>query len=222
MAPLQQPDFSVVPPTTLFCSPNIPIYLWNKDMITSSVYYEQLYYPLRTTSHTSMTTTAPPPLSSSAEKKIDSLSWFASIATSSSLSSEVVQPHDEHQKQLLLQSQERTNSSTKSKWRKYLQTCKVIECTNKVVKGGVCIRHGARRKLCTYSKNGVKCTSYAHKGGLCTTHGAKKKRCSSVECTNQARKGGLCRHHGAYRQEKNNHNNQQKSNDNVKLLESPI
>ena len=168
-------------------------------MISSSVYYEQLYYPLRKTSHTIMTTTTPPQSSSSTKtKKIDSLSWFASIATSSSLSSEVVQPHDEHQKQLL-PSQERTNSSTKSKWRKYQQTCKVIECTNKVVKGGVCIRHGASRKLCSYSKNGVKCTSYAHKGGVCTSHGAKKKRCTSVGCTNQAMKGGLCRFHGAYR-----------------------
>ena len=176
MAPLQ-PDFSVVPPTTLFCSPNIPIYLWNKDMITPSVHYEQQHYPLCTTSHAIMTTTTP--LSTSTKtKKIDSLSWFASIATSSSLSSEVVQP---------LQSQERTNSNTQPKWRKYRQTCKVIECANKVVKGGVCIRHGASRKLCSYSKNGVKCTSYAHKGGVCTSHGAKKKRCSSVGCTNQAR-----------------------------------
>ena len=218
MIPLQQPVFFVVPPTTLFCSPNIPIYLWNKDMITLSVHYEQQHYPLCTTSHAIMTTTTPPPLSSSTKtKKIDSLSWFASIATSSSLSSEVVQPHDENQKQLL-QSQERTNSRTKSKWRKYRQTCKVIECTNKVVKGGVCIRHGASRKLCSYSKNGVKCTSYAHKGGVCTSHGAKKKRCSSVGCTNQAMKGGLCRHHGAYRQEKNNKNNQQKLNNNVKQV----
>ena len=199
MIPLQQPVFSVVPPTTLFCSPNIPICLWNKD-ITSSVYYEQLYYPLCTTSHPIMTTTIPPQSSTSTTKKkqIDSLSWFASIATSSSLSSEVAQPHDGQQK-LLLKPRERANSSTKSKWRKYRQTCKVIDCTNQVVKGGVCIRHGASRKLCSYSKNGVRCTSYAHKGGVCTTHGAKKKRCSSVGCTNQARKRGLCRHHGAYK-----------------------
>ena len=200
MIPLQQSVFSVVPPTTLFCSPNIPIYLWNKDMITPSVHYEQQHYPLCTTGHAILTTTTPPPTTKT--KKIDSLLWFASIATSSSsLSSEMVQqPHDGQQK-LLLQSQEQTNSITqpKSKWRKYRQTCKVIDCTNQVVKGGVCIRHGASRKLCSYSKNGVKCTSYAHKGGVCTTHGAKKKRCSSVGCTNQARKRGLCLHHGAYK-----------------------
>ena len=59
----------------------------------------------------------------------------------------------------------------------------------------------ARRKLCTYIKDGVGCKSYVHKGGVCTFHGAKKKRCISVGCTNQARRHGLCRHHGAYRQE---------------------
>jgi hypothetical protein len=60
----------------------------------------------------------------------------------------------------------------------------------------VCIRHGADIKRC-----GVQgCTNHIVKGGLCIRHGAKitRKRCSSEGCTNQAKKGGVCRRHGAY------------------------
>ena len=155
-----------------------------------------------------MTTKTPSQSQTSPPSSSDSLSWFASIATSSSSSLSEAQPADEQQQKLLQSpSPKRTSSSSSNnnnspnKWRKYKRICKVPECTNQVVKGDVCIRHGARRKLCTYIKDGVQCTSYAHKGGVCTLHGAKKKRCIGVGCTNQARRGGLCRHHGAYRQE---------------------
>ena len=37
------------------------------------------------------------------------------------------------------------------------------------------------------------------KGGVCIRHGAKVKRCSSEGCTNQAQNGGVCKRDGAYR-----------------------
>ena len=166
-------------------------------------------------SHTMTTKIPPRSSSSSTKKKVDSLSWFAIIATATSSLSEA-QPHDEQQK--LPQSQKRTNSNKKKSRNRYI--CKVAECNNQVVKGDVCIRHGARRKLCTYIKDGVGCKSYAHKGGVCTFHGAKKKRCISVGCTNQAMRGGLCRHHGAYRQDQQpNPNNQPIKTTNLRKLE---
>jgi hypothetical protein len=182
------------------------------------------YRPLDYENKLSMATNTPPQssssssqsssLSSSTKKKIDSLSWFASIATSPSSPLSEAQP-DVGERQQKLPQLRRTSSSSHSssssnspnKWRKYKRICKVPECTNQIVQGDVCIRHGARRKLCTYTKDGVGCTSYAHKGGVCTLHGAKKKRCISVGCTNQARRHGLCRHHGAYRQEQQPINN---------------
>ena len=71
--------------------------------------------------------------------------------------------------------------------------CSIDGCTNHALKGGVCIRHGAKVKRC--SSEG--CTNYVVKGGVCIRHGAKIKRCSSEGCTNNAVKGGLCRRHGA-------------------------
>ena len=76
---------------------------------------------------------------------------------------------------------------------KYRKICSANGCTNVVVQGGVCGRHGARVKLC--SREG--CTNYAHKGGVCNRHGAKVQLCSREECTNQAKKGGVCIRHGA-------------------------
>jgi len=73
--------------------------------------------------------------------------------------------------------------------------CSVDECTNKRVKGGVCIKHGAKTKLCSVSN----CTNNALKGGVCWRHGAKVevKLCSFVDCTKYAQKGGVCMKHGA-------------------------
>jgi hypothetical protein len=49
-----------------------------------------------------------------------------------------------------------------------VKRCIIEGCTNQVVKGGVCTKHGAKvqRKLC--SSEG--CTNIAQKGGVCTRH----------------------------------------------------
>eukprot|EP00956_Cyclotella_meneghiniana_P001291 scaffold1399_cov48-Cyclotella_meneghiniana.AAC.3 len=68
-------------------------------------------------------------------------------------------------------------------------------CTNIVVRGGLCKRHGAQveKKKCTQEG----CINIAYKGGLCIRHGAKKKKCTYDECSKYAQKGGLCIGHGA-------------------------
>jgi len=62
---------------------------------------------------------------------------------------------------------------------KKIYYCSSEGCTNQVVNGGVCMRHGARVKRC--SREG--CTNVAVQGGVCNRHGAKVKRCSSEGCT---------------------------------------
>jgi len=61
----------------------------------------------------------------------------------------------------------------------------------------VCWKHGANTvaKRCS-SEEG--CTNYAVKGGVCIRHGAKMNRnqCSSEGCANIAIKGGVCKRHG--------------------------
>ena len=52
---------------------------------------------------------------------------------------------------------------------KYRYECSADGCTNRVIKGGVCIQHGAKRRLC--SSEG--CTNQVRKGGVCIKHGAK-------------------------------------------------
>ena len=66
-------------------------------------------------------------------------------------------------------------------------------CTNKIVKGGVCVRHGAKVKRC--SSEG--CKNQAQKGGVCMRHGAKVKRCRVEGCTNLIQRRGVCRKHEA-------------------------
>eukprot|EP00984_Skeletonema_dohrnii_P039096 scaffold43085_cov216-Skeletonema_dohrnii-CCMP3373.AAC.1 len=79
--------------------------------------------------------------------------------------------------------------------KKYRYECYADGCTNNVVKGGVCWRHGAKdtakvkhRKRC--SSEG--CTNQVRKGGLCKRHGAKRKRWSNDRCTNSAEIRGVC------------------------------
>ena len=70
--------------------------------------------------------------------------------------------------------------------------CNVEGCNNQVMKGGLCITHGAERKRCSF----VGCTNQVGKGRVCVTHGAKVKQCSFEGCTKQARgKGGVCQRH---------------------------
>ena len=70
-------------------------------------------------------------------------------------------------------------------------------CTNQVVSGGVCRRHGVSwtKPTCIYEG----CTNYARNGIVCIRHGAYGKRyiCSHEECTNYVVKGGVCWTHGA-------------------------
>jgi hypothetical protein len=79
--------------------------------------------------------------------------------------------------------------------KKYWYECSAEGCTNRAVKGGVCIRHGAKVKLC--SSDG--CTNQAKKGGVCIKHGAMwtKKRCSIEGCKHYAVNRGVCVRHGA-------------------------
>ncbi|KAK1736803.1 hypothetical protein QTG54_012248 [Skeletonema marinoi] len=66
--------------------------------------------------------------------------------------------------------------------------CSSGGCTNKVIEGGVCRKHGAKVKRC--SSEGIN-------NGVCVKHGAKIKRCSTEGCTNKAQKGGVCYRHRA-------------------------
>ena len=78
--------------------------------------------------------------------------------------------------------------------KKHGYECSAAGCTTKARrKGGVCVRHGAKLKLC--SSEG--CTNQAKTGGVCRRHGAKRKQCGSEGCTNIALKSGLCTKHGA-------------------------
>jgi hypothetical protein len=82
--------------------------------------------------------------------------------------------------------------------RKQRQKCRHEACTNIVVQGGVCIKHGAKvktRGTCRHDG----CTNYVQKGGVCMKHGAKRKKCRHDGCTNLAQKGGICFKHGAKR-----------------------
>jgi sulfur relay (sulfurtransferase) complex TusBCD TusD component (DsrE family) len=73
--------------------------------------------------------------------------------------------------------------------------CKHEGCTNHAIKGGVCIRHGAKVKRC----NSAGCTNQAKNRGVCMKHGVKVKLCSTEGCTNQSQKRGVCKRHGANR-----------------------
>ena len=82
--------------------------------------------------------------------------------------------------------------------KKVHKRCSNEGCTNYVVQGGVCIKHGAKRpppKICSYEG----CANYDQKGGVCIRHGAKgtKLECIHEGCTNQAKKEGVCFRHGA-------------------------
>ena len=73
-------------------------------------------------------------------------------------------------------SEDNTKAGGKADWRKYAKICYADGCTNLAVKGGVCIKHGAKVKRCS-SKG---CTNQAQKGGLCIKLGQSSK---SVEVT---------------------------------------
>jgi len=71
--------------------------------------------------------------------------------------------------------------------------CTVANCPNRVVQGGLCIAHGAKRKQCSYPG----CNKNVKKAGLCSTHGPARKKCEHEGCNKVAVQGGVCIAHGA-------------------------
>lgn len=71
--------------------------------------------------------------------------------------------------------------------------CAVLNCPNRVVQGGHCIAHGAKRKTCKHPG----CTKNVKKAGMCSTHGPARKRCEVAGCAKVSVQGGLCIAHGA-------------------------
>jgi len=71
--------------------------------------------------------------------------------------------------------------------------CNVAGCPNRVVQGGLCISHGAKRKSCKHPG----CNKNVKKAGLCSTHGPARKRCEAPGCPKVAVQGGRCIAHGA-------------------------
>ena len=71
--------------------------------------------------------------------------------------------------------------------------CTIDNCPNRVVQGGLCISHGAKRKTCTHHG----CNKNVKKAGLCSTHGPARKRCGVGGCGKVAVQGGRCIAHGA-------------------------
>lgn len=71
--------------------------------------------------------------------------------------------------------------------------CTVGNCQNRVVQGGLCIAHGAKRKICGFPG----CTKHVKKAGMCSAHGPARKRCDIESCNKVAVQGGKCIAHGA-------------------------
>ncbi|GKY90676.1 hypothetical protein MPSEU_000041000 [Mayamaea pseudoterrestris] len=71
--------------------------------------------------------------------------------------------------------------------------CQMGNCENRVVQGGLCIAHGAKRKQCKHPG----CDKNVKKAGLCSAHGPARKRCDIPGCEKVAVQGGRCIGHGA-------------------------
>jgi len=71
--------------------------------------------------------------------------------------------------------------------------CTVADCQNRVVQGGLCISHGAKRKICGHPG----CKKHVKKAGMCSAHGPARKRCEFQDCDKVAVQGGRCIAHGA-------------------------
>jgi hypothetical protein len=71
--------------------------------------------------------------------------------------------------------------------------CSMGNCDNRVVQGGLCIAHGAKRKQCKHPG----CDKNVKKAGLCSAHGPARKRCDVPNCLKVAVQGGRCIGHGA-------------------------
>ena len=71
--------------------------------------------------------------------------------------------------------------------------CAILGCGNRVVQGGLCISHGAKRKTCGH----LGCTKHVKKAGMCSAHGPPRKLCEFGTCSKVAVQGGRCIAHGA-------------------------
>lgn len=82
--------------------------------------------------------------------------------------------------------------------KKYVYKCKVEGCTKNVVNSGVCLEHGAKKKI-HYCKHPSGCTKQVQRQGLCAAHGGRsykpKEKCEIDGCTNIADSRGKCRTH---------------------------
>jgi hypothetical protein len=76
---------------------------------------------------------------------------------------------------------------------RHRRKCAIELCPNRVVQGGLCIAHGAKRKICNFPG----CTKNVKKQGKCSAHGPERKRCEAEGCTKVAVQGGRCISHGA-------------------------
>jgi len=85
----------------------------------------------------------------------------------------------------------KTKNGTKPK--RMRRKCNVEGCPNRVVQGGVCISHGAKRKTCAVEG----CEKNVKKAGFCSAHGPARKRCEVVGCDRVSVQGGKCISHGA-------------------------
>jgi hypothetical protein len=86
-----------------------------------------------------------------------------------------------------------TESAPDSAGKRVRRKCAVPDCANRVVQGGRCISHGARRKQCGHPD----CDKNVKKAGMCSSHGPARKRCEIAGCSKVAVQGGKCITHGA-------------------------
>lgn len=86
-----------------------------------------------------------------------------------------------------------TNLAAGGTSKRVRRKCTVQGCGNRVVQGGLCIAHGAKRKTCKHPG----CNKNVKKAGLCSTHGPARKRCDHPGCPKVAVQGGRCISHGA-------------------------
>ena len=85
------------------------------------------------------------------------------------------------------------DASIKAPKRKYIRPkCSAPNCDNRVVNSGVCVTHGAKRKLCSHPG----CTKAVKVAGACSMHGPARKKCDTEGCTRVAVQGGKCLSHG--------------------------
>lgn len=71
--------------------------------------------------------------------------------------------------------------------------CTFPDCGNRVVQGGLCISHGAKRKPCGFPN----CPKFVKHAGMCSAHGPRRKRCFVGGCDKASVQRGMCIAHGA-------------------------